>query len=92
MASEKGKVSRRLTIAIQPMRGRKWSVTVNDSTTRSEESKRHTESEIAADVWSAESVNEAFLRVLRDFEKSLKDEDPGELFADEKTAKPKLDK
>jgi hypothetical protein len=92
MAPESGKVTRRLTIKIQPMRGRKWSVTVNDGTTRSEEGKRHVEGEIVADTWSYESASDSFEHVLKAFEKSLKDEDPGELFADEKTPKPKIDK
>lgn len=94
MASEpqSGKVTRRLTLKIEPMRGKKLSVTVADATTRSKEGSRHTEAEIGADTWEESSAVESFQLVLRDWVKSLKDEDPGELFADQKGPKPTLDK
>lgn len=90
--AEGGKVSRRLTVKIEPMRGKKFSVSVSDSTTRSEASKRHSEAEISADIWSEEAAVDSFRMVLKGFSASLKDEDEGELFADEKTPKPRLDK
>lgn len=92
MANESGKVSRRLTVKLEPMRGGKLSVTVNDSTTRSKEGTRHVEGEIAADTWSHEAAVESFGLVLAPWLESLEDEDPGELFADQKGPKPKIDK
>jgi len=92
MADESGKVSRRLTIKIEPMRGKKLSVTVADATTRSKEGTRHTEAEIAADTWTEGAAVESFKLVLMPWLHSLINEDPGELFADEKGPKPKIDK
>ncbi len=92
MTNESGKVTRRLTVKLEPMRGKKLSVTVADSTTRSKEGTRHTEAEIAADTWAEDVAVESFKMVLQPWLRSLKDEDPGELFADEKGPKPKIDK
>jgi predicted RNA-binding protein with RPS1 domain len=92
MVSDSGKVARRLSVRITPMRGGKIAFSVQDATTRSEESKRHTEAEITADVWdSPESAKEAFGMLLDRFIESLENEDEGELFADEKGPKPRLD-
>jgi len=92
LASESGKVTRRLTIKIEPMRGKKLSVTVSDSTTRSKEGGRHTEAEIGADTWSEQAAVESFKLILMPWLHSLQDEDPGELFAEEKSPKPRLEK
>ncbi len=92
MTSESGKVTRRLTVKLEPMRGKRLSVTVADSTTRSREGTRHTEAEIAADTWTEQAAVESFKLVLMPWLHSLGDEDPGELFAEEKSPKPKLDK
>jgi hypothetical protein len=90
--SEGGKVSRRLTVALEPMRGAKLSVSVTDATTRSEQSKRHRVADIAADIWANDVAESCFGLVLKRFLQTLKIEDEGELFADEKTPKPRLDK
>ena len=90
--SEGGKVTRRLTVALEPMRGAKLSVSVTDATTRSEQSKRHRVADIAADIWTNEAATESFGLVFKRFLQTLKVEDEGELFADEKGPKPRLDK
>ncbi len=92
MNSESGKVTRRLTVKLEPQRGKKLSVTVNDSTTRSKEGTRHVEGEISADTWSEDAAVKSFGMVLKPWLRSLKDEDSGELFADQKGPKPKIDK
>lgn len=92
MASDKGKVSRRLTLKLEPLRGKKLSISVSDATTRSEEGKRHVEAELTADTWTEEAAVEAFEKILGGFIKSCRSEDPGELFAEETSAKPTLDK
>lgn len=90
--SESGKVHRQLSVVLEPMRGKKFSVTVTDSTSRSKEGERKNESIKRSDVWSEGAAMDSFNEVVKVFTKTLKDEDPGELFADEKDAKPKLDK
>jgi hypothetical protein len=90
--SNSGKVHRQLTIILEPMRGQKFSVTTVDSTSRSKEGERKNESVRRSDIWSAGAASDSFGEVLKAFTKTLKDEDPGELFAEENSAKPKLDK
>ncbi len=85
------RVTKRLTIKISPHAEGKFAVTVTDSETRSVEGKRKLTGEIAADVWEASSVPEALRMIWAQFERECASEDPGDLFAEKKSAKPKLD-
>lgn len=86
------KVSRRLTIKISPISKGNFAMTFEDGKTRSEDGRRLNESVLTADSFSKGAVPEAFAESFKAFEKSLQDEDAGELFADKKpTGKPKID-
>lgn len=86
-----GKVTRRLTIKIQPISRSNYSVTFNDGTTRAMDGKRLTEGILTADSFSAGALLQAFSLQFAEFEKSLANESQDDLFGDQKSAKPKLD-
>lgn len=91
--AESGKISRRLRLVIVPMRGNKLGVTVVDARTEVTESETITgPSRQRTDSWSISAAEEAFGLVLKAFLKSVKTENQGKLFADEKRGKPKVAK
>lgn len=86
------KLSRRLTIRIEPFGEGKYAVAVVDATTRPKGQKRHNESETGADTWSEDAVVQSFELLFREFARSLEQEDQELLFAETpKTGKPRRD-
>jgi hypothetical protein len=85
------KVSRSLTITVEPHTKGNFALTFADHTTRSDGGKRITTTEKTADMFQTGSVEKAVGLRFKDFTSSLNDEDPGALFAEEKKAKPRLD-
>lgn len=86
-----GKVTRRLTIKIQPISRSNYAVTFNDGTTRAMDGKRLTEGVLTADSFSGGALVQALGLQFAEFEKSLESESQDDLFGNTGTAKPKLD-
>lgn len=85
------RLTKRLTIKISPHAESKYAVTVTDSETRSTEGKRKLKGTIAADTWEAGTIGDALVRIWNEFHASCIKENPGDLFSDVKSAKPRLD-
>ena len=85
------KLTRRMTIKIQPISKDNFAVTFTDGTTRSEDGHRTTENDLTSDAFGGGAIPEAIAMRFKTFADSRKSEDPGELFAETKSAKPKMD-
>jgi hypothetical protein len=85
------RVTRRLGIKITPSSPGKFAINFDDGTTKSDDGKRVTGAVLTVDTFELDGVPQALSLKFRDFARSLENEDQGELFADKKTAKPKLD-
>lgn len=91
MAKEKGKVTRLFKMTLQPIGKDKFAISFTDMTTRSDADERITTSKTSADSFSSGALIEGIEGMFNRFKKSLADEDPGQLFAEVNSAKPKRD-
>lgn len=91
MAKQQGKVTRLFRLTAQPIGKDKFAVSFSDLTTRSDADKRITTTETTADSFSGDGLMEGIAGMFKRFKKTLTDEDPGELFSEPKSAKPKRD-
>ncbi len=85
------KVTRRLTVKIQPISKSNFAVSFNDGTTRAQDGKRVTTGILTTDSFSSGATIEAVDIAFKEFRKSLTEESDDDLFGDQKSAKPKLD-
>jgi hypothetical protein len=92
MAKEKGKVTRLFKLTAQPVGKDKYAVSFSDVTSRSDSEERVTTTKVSSDSFSSGAFMEGIELQFERFKKTLKDEDPGELFADvPASGKPKRD-
>jgi len=88
---EGSKVTRGLTIHLESIKPGNYGLAFKDRTTRSDGVKRLTEEVATTDSGSRDSCLEKIGLMFRDFEKSLKEENQGELYADVSSEKPRRD-
>lgn len=86
------KVTRGLSISIEPISKSSFGVAFKDRTTRSNGEQRRTEEIATADSGTQDAVLEKIGIVFKEFRKSLGEENQGELYGDPgKSEKPRRD-
>jgi len=85
------KVSRILTITIEPHTPDEYAVTFKDTTTESKSGRREGHFSKFSKMTQGGGLADLVGLQFREFAKSLDDYQEGELFAEDKSAKPRLD-